>query len=132
MRRSCTTTYRFSRLRLIDGPLTAMAEEMGSWRSLASSASRSIKGYVAQRDWKRGPIPGGEPRANQPADGVPKPSLRQWAGQTLRAIAQPNAASVNVEKLALFPGWAHRRYHEQLIQTIDGMSNSASRNQYTK
>ncbi|KAI0085739.1 hypothetical protein BDY19DRAFT_964089 [Irpex rosettiformis] len=96
-----------------------MAEEMGSWRSLASSASRSIKGYVAQRDWKRNPYPGGDTRANQPMDGTPKPSLRQWAGQTLRAIAQSNTANMNIEKLALFPGWAHRRYHEQLIQAGD-------------
>ncbi|KAI0685900.1 hypothetical protein BC835DRAFT_1309756 [Cytidiella melzeri] len=96
-----------------------MANDMGSWRSMASSATRSIKGYVAQRDWKRGPYSGGDQRADQPADGTLRPSIRQWAGQTLRALAQPGAPNAHVEKLAMFPGWAHRKYHDQLIDTAD-------------
>jgi hypothetical protein len=92
-----------------------MTDEMGSWRSIASSASRSIRSYVAQRDWKR--MPGADLSAAQPTDEAQRPSLRQWAGQTLRAISQPSTTSVYVEKLALFPGWAHRKYHKQLIDT---------------
>lgn len=100
-----------------------MSNEMPSWRSLASSASRSFKGYVAQRDLKRSIVgirdnirPGPSP------DGTAKPSWSQWAGQKLRAFGQGDEnGSGSIDKLILFPGWACRKYIQPQDATIQGM-----------
>ena len=96
-----------------------MSEEMPSWRSLASAASRSIKGYVAQQ---RDPRKVGytdrnlnAPPLDSNSSQPPGPSFRQawsqWAGQKLRSLGQNDEGSPNgIEKLALFPGWAARKY----------------------
>lgn len=77
-----------------------------SLRSFASSASRSIKSYVASRDPRRPTLvtreAGGEYEARQ--------SWGQWAGQKLRQVQ--GEAIPSVESLSLFPGWATRRFHE--------------------
>lgn len=85
---------------------------------MASAASRSIKGYVAQQ---RDPRKVGytDRNLNAPLDSnssqPPGPSFRQawsqWAGQKLRSLGQNDEGSPNgIEKLALFPGWAARKY----------------------
>lgn len=82
-----------------------MSNEMPSWRSLASAASRSIKGYVAQRDTGRSIRPNG--------DGTERSSWGQWAGQKLRStLGQGDDSGVGAgfERVSLFPGWACRRY----------------------
>ncbi|EEB94345.1 hypothetical protein MPER_06854, partial [Moniliophthora perniciosa FA553] len=92
-----------------------MSEDMRgrSWRALASqtAASRfnSFKGYLAQQDIKnsisnaiqRQLGPGSDrSRANG------RQGWREWAGQK---ISRGHGAS-GTEKIALFPGWAARRF----------------------
>ncbi|KAI0339414.1 hypothetical protein BDW22DRAFT_1336257 [Trametopsis cervina] len=90
---------------------------------MASSASRSLKGYVAQREWRRPAYTPRESCATPPPD-ENRPSLRQWAGQTLRAIApSTGGVGVPIEKLALFPGWAHRKYRDQPLDSRDGQQS---------
>ncbi|KAI0077768.1 hypothetical protein K474DRAFT_1684169 [Panus rudis PR-1116 ss-1] len=88
---------------------------MPSWRTLASAASRSFKGYVnAQRESARR-TPQGWDRSSA---GGQDPSFRQvfgqWAGQKLRGLQgggeDAGGTTNEVEKLSLFPGWAARRY----------------------
>ncbi|KAI0695337.1 hypothetical protein C8T65DRAFT_665431 [Cerioporus squamosus] len=89
-----------------------MSEEMApSWRSLASAASRSIKGYISQRELKQGyPASRGQPQlaAEQNSE---RQSWRQWAGQKLRRGSQ-SEYDTSGDRLSLFPGWATRRYRE--------------------
>ncbi|TCD71779.1 hypothetical protein EIP91_003122 [Steccherinum ochraceum] len=100
-----------------------MPEEM-SWRSLASAAGRSIKGYVAQRDPRKVVVVATE---QAPQNGslttttYLKQSWGQWAGQKIRDIRQPNdeALANTVEKLSLFPGWAARRYRKPSQQDVE-------------
>ncbi|KAF7796823.1 hypothetical protein EIP86_008007 [Pleurotus ostreatoroseus] len=88
-----------------------MSNDMPSWRSLASAASRSIKGYVAQRDPRRPVAPRDRDGARPALDGQSKASWGQWAGQKLRAtIGQGDAPAVSTETVSLFPGWACRKY----------------------
>ncbi|KAI0357995.1 hypothetical protein OH77DRAFT_1421254 [Trametes cingulata] len=90
-----------------------MSEDMPpSWRSIASAASRSLKGYIAQqRELKqsyptwRGATPQGSDAASK------KQSWSQWAGQKLRRGSQ-SEYDVSGDRLSLFPGWATRRYRE--------------------
>lgn len=102
-----------------------MPEDMSSWRSLASVASRSIKGYVVQRDPRKVvAVPTDQKRPDgQPVNIYSKQSWGQWAGQKIRDLRQPNeeAASNAVEKLSLFPGWAVRKYRKPEEQGYDRM-----------
>lgn len=107
-----------------------MSEEMPSWRSLASAASRSIKGYVAQRDPRKAGYAdrnaGFDSNSSPSSSQSPGPGFRQawsqWAGQKLRSLGQNDEGSPNgIEKLALFPGWAARKY-----RTVDVTSEGES------
>ena len=98
-----------------------MSEEMApSWRSLASAASRSIKGYIAQqREIKQG-YPAARGQQNLGADSqTKKQSWSQWAGQKLRRGSQGEYDNSG-DRLALFPGWAARRYREPPRGADDG------------
>ncbi|OCH96361.1 hypothetical protein OBBRIDRAFT_883275 [Obba rivulosa] len=92
-----------------------MSDDMPSWRSLASAASRSIKGYVSQRDLKRGnPLGRAE---NEDRPGLSRrQTWGQWASQKLRRANDDGSA----ERLALFPGWATRRYRQPMQETSEG------------
>lgn len=85
--------------------MTAMSEETPSWRSLASAASRSIKGYVSQRDFRK-PLP--TSRDANVAGSSRGQTWGQWAGQKLRQV---QGESLGADQLLLFPGWATRRFH---------------------
>ncbi|KIP02298.1 hypothetical protein PHLGIDRAFT_112197 [Phlebiopsis gigantea 11061_1 CR5-6] len=89
-----------------------MSNEMSSWRSLASAASRSIKGYVAQRDVGRPGRPTG--------DGTGKASWGQWAGQKIRSTLGPgddSGGTSGVERISLFPGWACRLHRNGVVES---------------
>ncbi|KAH9940884.1 uncharacterized protein BXZ73DRAFT_42343 [Epithele typhae] len=89
-----------------------------SWRSIASAASRSIKGYIAQqRDVKRGYSPSRGPPQASPggSDQSRRQTWGQWAGQKLRRGSY-GEYDVTSDRLALFPGWAARRYREIPIE----------------
>ncbi|CDO69656.1 hypothetical protein BN946_scf184851.g44 [Trametes cinnabarina] len=96
-----------------------MSEDMPpSWRSLASAASRSIKGYIAQQRELKQPYPSSRGGAPQPppsfggaSSSSKKSSWSQWAGQKLRR-GNPGEYDVSGDRLMLFPGWATRRYRE--------------------
>ncbi|KAH9857256.1 hypothetical protein C2E23DRAFT_381428 [Lenzites betulinus] len=90
-----------------------MSDEMSpSWRSLASSASRSIKGYIAQQRELKQSYPAGRVRSSQDFDTASKKqSWGQWAGQKLRRGSSSDY-DVSGDRLSLFPGWAARRYRE--------------------
>ncbi|KAL6307238.1 hypothetical protein BKA93DRAFT_95384 [Sparassis latifolia] len=85
-----------------------MSDEMPSWRALASAASRSIKSYVSQRDFKRAFPVTRDVRAD--GDRFSRvQSWGQWAGQKLRRGSQNDGSAI--ERVSLFPGWATREYH---------------------
>lgn len=97
-----------------------MSEDMPSWKSLASAASRSVKNYVAQ---KRSALPSAASRDFRPdgangnlpsSSSLPsnKLSWTQWAGQRLRRNGQFDDGTN--DRIFLFPGWAARRYHHQM------------------
>lgn len=100
----------------------SQSEEMappGSWRSLASAASRSIKGYIAQqRDLKQA-YPSSRSIAPPGAELAKKQSWSQWAGQKLRRGSQ-GEYDASGDRLSLFPGWAVRRYREPPKGSGDG------------
>ena len=96
-----------------------MSNEMSSWRSLASAASRSIKGYVAQRDFRK-PIPSGRSDSGDGPVSSKRQSWGQWASQKLRRTNGSDDG--NAERLALFPGWATRRYLQPVQVTTEGES----------
>ncbi|KZT70788.1 hypothetical protein DAEQUDRAFT_667164 [Daedalea quercina L-15889] len=76
-----------------------------SFRSLAGAASRSIKGYVVSREFRRPAFV-----AREVGENGAKQSWSQWAGQKLKQVQGEGAP--NTESLVLFPGWATRRFHE--------------------
>ncbi|TFY64639.1 hypothetical protein EVJ58_g2497 [Rhodofomes roseus] len=80
--------------------------DMPSFRSLASAASRSIKGYVASREFKRPTFAAKEVGSENGS----RPTWSQWAGQKLRQVQGEGTSGT--ESLFLFPGWATRRFHE--------------------
>ncbi|KAI0642090.1 hypothetical protein C8Q79DRAFT_918503 [Trametes meyenii] len=83
-----------------------------SWRSLASAASRSLKGYIAQQRELKQPYPswrGASPQDAEPAQ--KRQTWSQWAGQKLRRGSQ-SEYDVSGDRLSLFPGCATRRYRE--------------------
>ncbi|KAI1793481.1 hypothetical protein LXA43DRAFT_1073156 [Ganoderma leucocontextum] len=90
----------------------SQSEEMApSWRSLASAASRSIKGYIAQqRELKQG-YPSSRGIIPPGAEAAKRQSWSQWAGQKLRRGSQGEYDATG-DRLSLFPGWAARRYRE--------------------
>jgi hypothetical protein len=70
-----------------------------SWRNIAASGVSSVKGFLAQKDFKQ--IPGQiQQFANSRSENG---GWREWAGQRLGAIKSLNNASVSTEKVALFP-----------------------------
>ncbi|KAH7908958.1 hypothetical protein BJ138DRAFT_1128026 [Hygrophoropsis aurantiaca] len=85
-----------------------MDQQMPSRKS-ASSRLAGLKDYLSQRDFRqtlpsRRALRPGEPGY---VDGQTTPqSWSQWAGQKIKR----NTDIVNIEELALFPGWATRRY----------------------
>ena len=101
----------------------SQSEEMPpSWRSLASAASRSIKGYIAQqRELKQG-YP---PSRGVDVEAAKKQSWGQWAGQKLRRGSQ-GEYDISGDRLSLFPGWAARRYREPPQERSDGECTSYS------
>ncbi|KAI0741654.1 hypothetical protein C8Q80DRAFT_1274047 [Daedaleopsis nitida] len=94
-----------------------MSEEMApSWRSLASAASRSIKGYISQqRELKQG-YPPSRPQLTPGPEQPKKQSWSQWAGQKIRRGSQGDY-DISGDRLSLFPGWATRRYREPPLGT---------------
>lgn len=98
-----------------------MSEEMApSWRSLASAASRSIRGYITQQRELKQAYPAA--RGQQQTVGVDssgKQSWSQWAGQKWRRGSQ-GEYDTRGDRLALFPGWAARRYREPLKGNDNG------------
>ncbi|KAI8985542.1 hypothetical protein BD414DRAFT_529339 [Trametes punicea] len=92
-----------------------MSEDMPpSWRSLASAASRSIKGYIAQQRELKQSVPSWRatlPHVGETSSSPKKQSWSQWAGQKLRRGSQ-SEYDVSGDRLSLFPGWATRRYRE--------------------
>lgn len=90
-----------------------MSQDMASsWKSLSSSASSrfsSFKGYIAQQDLKRS-IPGALQRQfSQTPESEQRQGWREWAGQKI-AARRNVGPNVGEERIALFPGWAARRY----------------------
>ncbi|KAJ6498976.1 hypothetical protein C8R45DRAFT_99380 [Mycena sanguinolenta] len=91
-----------------------MSQDMPWKPSLAniqnSSSSRlsAVKGYISQRDFKSDlkNIPNALQR------GVNKQTWKEWAGQKISAVntIRGQGNSQNSERIALFPGWAARRY----------------------
>ncbi|KAJ7680612.1 hypothetical protein DFH06DRAFT_972705 [Mycena polygramma] len=77
-----------------------------------SSSSRlsAVKGYISQRDLKK--IPNALQRTVT-AEGT-KQSWKEWAGQKISAAGgmRGQGGSQNSERIALFPGWAARRYRQ--------------------
>ncbi|EIW59809.1 uncharacterized protein TRAVEDRAFT_71743 [Trametes versicolor FP-101664 SS1] len=91
-----------------------MSEDMppSSWRSLASAAGRSLKGYVAQQRELKQSYPSWRGTPPQDSDATPKKqSWGQWAGQKLRRGSQ-SEYDVSGDRITIFPGWATRRYRE--------------------
>ncbi|KAM5544170.1 hypothetical protein V8D89_001830 [Ganoderma adspersum] len=90
------------------------SEEMappGSWRSLASAASRSLKGYITQQRELKQAYPSSRSIAPPDAETAKKQSWSQWAGQKFRRGSQGDY-DASGDRLSLFPGWAVRRYRE--------------------
>ncbi|KAF7305987.1 hypothetical protein HMN09_00753200 [Mycena chlorophos] len=73
------------------------------WKSALSSSGARVKSYVSQRDFRS--IPQLQRGVN--SDGT-RQSWKQWAGQKMAAVR--GAAVPTTERLALFPGYATRRY----------------------
>ena len=98
----------------------SQSEEMPpSWRSLASAASRSIKGYITQqRELKQG-YPSSRGIVPPGTEVAKKQSWSQWAGQKLRRGNQ-GEYDASGDRLSLFPGWAARRYREAPRGSGDG------------
>ena len=94
-----------------------------SWRSLASAASRSVKGYIAQqRATKQGyPASRGPPPPLPNGEQSKKQTWSQWAGQKLRRGSQ-GEQDYSGDRISLFPGWAARRYRVSLKKGDDGES----------
>ncbi|PIL25177.1 hypothetical protein GSI_13066 [Ganoderma sinense ZZ0214-1] len=91
----------------------SQSEEMPppSWRSLASAASRSIKGYITQQRELKQAYPSSRSIAPPGAEAAKRQSWSQWAGQKLRRGSQAEY-DASGDRLSLFPGWAVRRYRE--------------------
>ncbi len=101
----------------------AMSEDMppSSWRSLASAAGRSLKGYVAQQRELKQSYPSWRGTPPQDSDATPKKqSWGQWAGQKLRRGSQ-SEYDVSGDRITIFPGWATRRYREPQRDGQDGV-----------
>ncbi|KAJ6594203.1 hypothetical protein B0H19DRAFT_917133 [Mycena capillaripes] len=90
------------------------------WKpSMPSSGSSSrlsaVKGYISQRDFKNLPNP---LQRGVTADGA-KQSWRDWATQLPQKISVASGMrgqnSQNSERIALFPGWAARRYRQDSL-----------------
>ncbi|KAH7924302.1 hypothetical protein BV22DRAFT_1013585 [Leucogyrophana mollusca] len=79
-------------------------------RKSASSRLSGLKDYLSQRDF-RNSLPTRRslrPGENGYVDGQTTPqSWGQWAGQKIK---RSSAEVLNIEEVALFPGWATRRY----------------------
>ncbi|KAJ7346955.1 hypothetical protein DFH08DRAFT_780713 [Mycena albidolilacea] len=95
-----------------------MSKDM-PWRPTLSnnpSSSRlsAVKGYISQRDFKSDfkKIPNAVQRGVT-ADGT-KQTWKEWAGQKISAVntMRGQGNSQNSERIALFPGWAARRYRQ--------------------
>ncbi|OJT11213.1 Phosphatidate phosphatase APP1 [Trametes pubescens] len=100
-----------------------MSEDMppSSWRSLASAAGRSLKGYVAQQRELKQSYPSWRGTPPQDSDATPKKqSWGQWAGQKLRRGSQ-SEYDVSGDRITIFPGWATRRYREPQRDGQDGV-----------
>ncbi|KAF8210675.1 hypothetical protein K438DRAFT_1810137 [Mycena galopus ATCC 62051] len=76
----------------------------------SSSRLSAVKGYISQRDFKS------DLKSLQrgvTADGT-KQTWKEWAGQKISAVntIRGPGNSQNSERIALFPGWAARRYRQ--------------------
>lgn len=88
--------------------------EMSSWKYLASSRLSSFKGYIAQQDLKNSaPNQIQRLRPDSPGISGEKQSWRQWAGQKLTRRGSGNSTPKGNLRVALFPGWAARRYENE-------------------
>ncbi|KAJ7268655.1 hypothetical protein B0H12DRAFT_971509, partial [Mycena haematopus] len=85
-----------------------------SIHSSSSSRISAVKGYISQRDFKSDlkNIPNAMQRGVT-ADGT-KQTWKEWAGQKISAVnsLRGQGNSQNSERIALFPGWAARRYRQ--------------------
>jgi hypothetical protein len=83
-----------------------MSDEMSSWTYIASASSR-LRGYLSQKDIKRN-IPAVISRQFAQSE-EDRQTWREWAGQKFTARRSGNGQE-SIERVALFPGWAARRY----------------------
>lgn len=103
-----------------------MSKDMPWKPTLSGSSSKlsAVKGYISQRDFKNLNVPNALQRGVT-ADGT-KQTWKEWAGQKISAvnttIRQGN--SQNSERIALFPGWAARRYRQDGAGRTQGQSRS--------
>jgi hypothetical protein len=81
-----------------------MADERPTWKSLASSRLSSFKGYLAQHDIQQ------SLQISNTSDQAPSQSWKQW-GKKIGKY-RGNGANVGTDQIALFPGWAARRYRQ--------------------
>ncbi|KAK7005810.1 hypothetical protein R3P38DRAFT_3404535 [Favolaschia claudopus] len=85
----------------------ARSDLAGGQRQNSGSKFSAVKGYLAQRN-----IPTSLQRGVA-ADGT-KQTWKEWAGQKISAVNTMRGPgnSLNSERIALFPGWAARRYRQ--------------------
>ncbi|TDL24014.1 hypothetical protein BD410DRAFT_786728 [Rickenella mellea] len=91
---------------------------MPAWKALASARVSSFKEHVGQLDYKqmlegRRELKPGDPRYHE--GGPSKQSWSQWAGEKIRR--KPTMGPPSIESIALFPGWATRRFHQEQSKT---------------
>ncbi|KAF5353097.1 hypothetical protein D9758_008708 [Tetrapyrgos nigripes] len=95
-----------------------MSQGPSKWRSTATSATASrlssFKNYISQQDFKNS-----LPQAIQRQLDNAKPgSWREWAGQKINRSG--NSPSGSQTKLAMFPGWAARKYRPGKNRDVGG------------
>ncbi|KAF7376429.1 hypothetical protein MSAN_00058500 [Mycena sanguinolenta] len=88
---------------------------LASTQSSSSSRLSAVKGYISQRDFKSDlkNLPNALQRGVT-ANGT-KQTWKEWAGMKISAVNAMRGGqgnSQNSERIALFPGWAARRYRQ--------------------
>ncbi|KAF7321909.1 hypothetical protein MKEN_00713100 [Mycena kentingensis (nom. inval.)] len=85
------------------------------WKATTTSRLSAVKSYVSQRDFKN--MPQLQRGVNE--DGS-RQSWKDWAGQKLSSgLRGTGAGQGNRERIALFPGWAARRYRAEEPDAFD-------------
>ncbi|KAF7361611.1 hypothetical protein MVEN_00504300 [Mycena venus] len=111
----CLWTWKYSRPTRRSKTYMAWKPTLSNIQSGSSSRLSAVKGYISQRDFKTDlkNIPNALQRGTTP-DGT-KQTWKEWAGQKISAVNTmrgQGANSQNSERIALFPGWAARRYRQ--------------------